>query len=1224
MPEQASSLEGGAKARSISRSDILEWVGLAFNSVASRFSDLSHLVEEHKNAVVSIVDRHCPIRASTSEQLVNYQRQLEGYFSLLQGGAHFRNEQELIANEIGMCKTITERIQRIFAEKEKTPIKSTTVEVVEQTSAFPIDKFKSIWKKHLGPLAICIKGLNQQRDALPENVIDVFRAGMKSIEMDLPKRAIDNEVYLEHLREQADELLDEAEEMISSISVSNDKVFHCFDLLAARQRNELEKAVQHLSESEYKLFNQLLEVIGMPPSEVDPAEAVRAVVNGARPLIEEGSLKARALVENLRIAFSDALTEIRQEIEQQQCSLGSRIDITEPMVWRSELITEVDKELKEREEKKHVWFEGRTRRGHGRFLGSKQSKNYKKGEAEYMQEVRGVATDIPPLIRGADFDRIKTRLEAVSGRYDAMLQTHVVPHAGKAVAKVLSKRFDAVCKGIGFKADCMLMTTDVGRIDSGIDLEAIATGSDPLTPDEIEQVLVPVMMRLRRVHTEEYAKLGKRSQSKGNMKTFEMTVRMCLTELPAKIISFEQLFTLMTVPLDVLDNALEMGKRERLHRYGTSECPGQKLDEVTCVVCTREYRNFTHALRRRTWNVRRNLAAQGRVLSQEEEAPTTRMGKFTLITKDRSLELHSEFFRKYQLQNGSSELIGKMDDDLLERVTDARDQAIERIDALFEVLGSQVSQDELVTLRQSIATECNSLRANFHEQEAVEYFDLIEGSYRCVLWHMENEMEMGARMLERDKKSQLLNACQGVAGKKVENEPEEHDFEPIDLSNPGTSSTLRCPTQSGFVEALQRYPIEAALIIREIPRAFRTLQKELPLALGFGHTEEASRLVPLLSQCSDACIASAEEITEGNPIADIETYEQLFGRLAWIFDQVQYRFRGVMCGFLVERFSTVRRRIEKQTLRRVQQEEMRNALADFDDADVSAGNYQGFFTRCVQQLLTQRCRQFLYSCITSSMEAVQIRSIGSAINGAFRSMLDDLTSRVESACRRSGGILTLQEFQVCLSGFVAQVDIGSLGLPRGTEERFKTQVLDSMNIEVVQDKNLGELLQKLPHSGAGDDPSTILEREVTSLLEVQDQQALINLLQTASTHYEHTREHLFALEGVVEIIQAASVHNEGVTQDLEELACAAEALRELYPLTEGALVDANQEQTSSERALQALEHLRRVALQTNVDMYSRERREQQQEIAEGLMHLEQTLQALCHTYFSKDYETKRS
>ena len=43
------------------------------------------------------------------------------------------------------------------------------------------------------------------------------------------------------------------------------------------------------------------------------------------------------------------------------------------------------------------------------------------------------------------------------------------------------------------------------------------------------------------------------------------------------------------------------------------------------------------------------------------------------------------------------------------------------------------------------------------------------------------------------------------------------------------------------------------------------------------------------------------------------------------------------------------------------------ALSATNDARINEGQYEAFFIQFAQNVLTDRCRQFLYSCITPAM-----------------------------------------------------------------------------------------------------------------------------------------------------------------------------------------------------------------------------------------------------------------
>ena len=68
-----------------------------------------------------------------------------------------------------------------------------------------------------------------------------------------------------------------------------------------------------------------------------------------------------------------------------------------------------------------------------------------------------------------------------------------------------------------------------------------------------------------------------------------------------------------------------------------------------------------------------------------------------------------------------------------------------------------------------------------------------------------------------------------------------------------------------------------------------------------------------------------------------------------------------------QRFIALRKRLQDETLQRVAQEEMRQALSATNDARINEGQYEAFFIQFAQNVLTDRCRQFLYSCITPAM-----------------------------------------------------------------------------------------------------------------------------------------------------------------------------------------------------------------------------------------------------------------
>lgn len=1198
----------------LKRETIQNWMGVAFNSMGGQFSTLKHLIAEHRATIEAIVGKHCPEVATRCEDLQPVQRQIDGYFSLLQGEANSRPEQELIAQEQKEYRSILERIQHIFATQE--PVATVAVEIREdlpKASVMHIGQFKGIWEKHLGPSLERIRTWKQKEDG----IIAKLRAGLKQLQVDWPPQAIDNTVYIEHLQEGTESLLDEIEEMIRSAEEDQRQLLHCFDLLAARRRAEFEQAFRGLSQKNMETFNQLSEVIGTPPPGVDIAVAIRDLIGQVRPILESTLRDLATLSVDLRRAVTDLFAET--EVVAQGYSLKTGKDITEPMVWRGEFLEEMEEEFDKREEKDNrtIWFKDDRLKGDvsskwKRFKDSKQFKAYDRAEAEFIENLRRIIQTAPPLIRKADLERLQHELTAVTAKYNEMIAARVTPHAGKAVAKVLTNRFDVICKGVGHKGDALLWSTDLGRSTDDIDQQEVINNPEPLTPEEITKILDPFMMRLHRVHAEEYAKLGKRSASKGNAKSFETIARMRFRELPKKIVSLEQLFNLITVPVGTNQGAFEMGQRERLHKGGSLNDLGNKLDEVSVIVCAREYRRFTDVIRKRTWNVRRHLAAEGKTPTPEEEALTSREGKYALVTKERMMDETNQHLRSYQLQNGATDLLGKLEPDLQDRVIAARDAAAERIAGLFEAQGNQVSHDELLVLKERTIAECDQLRRTVPDAEARDYIDLFEESYRCVFWHVENAMDFGARVLGWDKQHELMAAVQGAQGRPAMTGPQEREFDLADLSNPATSNSLQAATPTGFEEALAQYPIGTVVITREVRRAFATLEKELPLVLAFGHVDHAARLTPLLTQCRNASLAVAEG--SGDSIGTIAAFDEMFGRLGWIFDQVQHRFKGVMHGFLTQRFITLRKRLQEQTLQRVAQEEMRQALSTTDDPRINEGQYETFFIQFAQNVLTDRCRQFLYSCITPAMNAEQIGQVGAAINRAVQTVMAFLTDRIRARCAQTRGPISLVELQQCFAE-AAQINVATLGLPPGVGERFRTQVLNFLAQDLSRITTPEGLIGAHGIPSVTEDYSSLIQREVSSAQRIKDRETLIPLRQTAREQHAQCLKYVEAIRGGLTELQMEIGEDDVAGQRLHQLTEGLAALRfSLYAPSETQTV-------VGDEFNQAVAHL--GALQTTLaTLYGQIQRADedvgtQRAAIETIRNLTDTLKGLLHFLYQK-------
>ncbi len=1188
-------------------------MGVAFNSIDGQFGTLKHLIAEHRATIEAIVGKQCPEVATRCEDLQPLQRQVDGYFSLLQGEANSRPEQELIAHEQREYRSIVERIQRIFIAQEPVAVTGRK-EDVQKATAMPIAQFKAIWEKHLGPSHERIRTWKQKADG----IIAKLRPSLKRLQVDWPPEAIDNTIYFEHLQESMESLLDEMEEMIRSAEEDQRQLLRCFDLLAARRRGEFEQAFRSLSEKNMVTFNQLETVIGARAPGVDMAVTIRDVIGGVRPILEETLRDLASLAVELRRGVTELFAET-EVVVAQGYSLKTAKDIAEPMVWRSEFLEAMEEELAKREEEgnRTIWFNDDRLKGDvsskwKRFTHTKQFKAYDRAEAEFIENLRGIIQKAPHLIKKADLERLQHEQTAVAAKYNQMIATRVTPHAGKAVAKVLTNRFDVICKGVGYKGDVLLWSTDIGRSTDDIDQHEVIDNPEPLTPEEIERILDPFMMRLYRVHAEEYAKLGSKSKSKSGVQAFERIARLGMRELPKKVVSFDQIFALITVPTAVNQGAFDMGQRQRLHEGGTLNDLGNKLDEISLIVCAREYRKFTDVVRKRTWNVRRHLAAQGTVFTPEQEAPTSREGNYALVTKERMMDETNQHLRSYQLQNGATDLLGKLEPDLQDRVVAARDIAAEKIGALFEAQGNQVSHDELLALKTGIIAECDQLRRAIPDIEARNYLDLFEESYRCVLWHIENAMDFGARVLGWDKQHDLMAAVQGAQGRPAMTGPQEREFELADLSNPATSNSLQVTAPTGFEEALAQYPIGTTVIAREIRRAFATLEKELPLVLAFGHVDHAARLTPLLTQYREASLASAE--SSGGSISSVANFDQIFGRLGWIFDQVQYRFKGVMHGFLTQRFIALRKRLQDETLQRVAQEEMRQALSATNDARINEGQYEAFFIQFAQNVLTDRCRQFLYSCITPAMNVEQIGQVGAAINRAVQTVMVFLTDRIRARCAQTRGPISLAELQQCFAD-AAQIDVATLGLPAGVGERFRTQVLNFLAQGLSRITTPEGLIGAHGIPSATEDYSSLIQREVSSSQRIKDRETLIPLRQTAREQHAQCLKYVEAIRGGLTELQMEVGEDDAAAQRLHQLAEGLAALRfSLYAPSETQTV-------AGDDFNQAIAHLE--ALQTTLaTLYGQIQRVEedvgtQRTAIETIRNLTDTLKGLLHFLYQK-------
>ncbi len=1210
--ENGSSVPMGTKK--LKRETIQNWMGIAFNSVSGQHGILKHLIVEHRATIETIVGKHCPEVVTRCEDLQPLQRQIDGYFSLLQGEANSRPEQELIAHEQREYGSISERIQHLFATQDQPMPVIERVEVVPKTGTMPIVKFKGIWEKHLGTLLSRINSWSFEKEKLPEEEMQKLKNGISQLQIDWPTQAIDNWIYIVHLHEQVENLLDEVDEMIISKLNSNNRVFHCFDLLARGRQAEAQLEAQRLSESELSIVQQLLAVAS--PSG-NPRE-LRNIAQGTREALDAGMNTIKTLLEGLRRGASDAVVEL-ETFASQEYSLPTRGDIAEPMVWKSEFLEEMDEEFNNREEEDNraIWFEsdrlkGDTKSKWNRFTEGKHFKQYNKAEAEFIGNVRRIIQTVQPLIRKSDFDRLKQELTVVAKKYNEMIATRVNPYAGKGVAKVLMNRFDVICAGVAHKGEALLWSTDIGRSIDEIDQQTMIENPEPLSPQEIQHVLDPVMIRLQKIHAEEYAKLGRRSQSKGNVQSFKTLARMCFREMPQQIVSLEQLFTIITVPVATNQAAYEMGQRERLHKGGSLNDLGNKLDEISVALCAREYRRFTDVIRKRTWNVRRNLAARGKILSPEEEAPTHREGGYTLMNKERMMVELNKHLRSYQLQNGATDLLGKLEPDLQDKVVVERDEAAERIEAIFEDQGNQVSHDELLILKAHTIAECDQLRRAVPDIAARDYLDLFEESYRCVFWHIENEMNSAARFLGWNKQHELMAAVQGSQSRRAMTGPLEREFDLADLSNPAASNSLYVANPDGFEEALHKYPIDTVVVSREIRRAFITLEKELPLALSFGHVDDSARLIPLLAQCRDASLASVEG--SENSIDTIASFDQIFSRLGWIFDQVQYRFKGVMHGFLIQRFIALRKRLQEQTLQLVAQEEMKQALSTTNHSRINAGQYEAFFIQFAQNVLTDRCRQFLYSCITPAMNTEQIGQIGGAINTAVQTVMIFLTDRIRARCAQTRGPISLVELQQCFAE-AAQIDVAILGLPLGIGERFRTQVLNFLAQDLSRITTPEGLIGAHGIPSATEDYSSLIQREISSAQRIRDRETLIPLRQTAREQHAQCLKYVEAIRSGLTELQMEVGEDDAAGQRLHHLTQGLAALRfSLYAPSEA-------QNVAGDEFNQAIDHLK--ALQTTLsNLYGQIQRTNeevsvQRAAIETIRNLTDTLKGMLHFLYHK-------
>ncbi|HLC76459.1 MAG TPA: hypothetical protein VJB82_05090 [Candidatus Peribacterales bacterium] len=1188
---------------------------MAFNSMHSRFISLHHLIDEHRATIETLFAKHCPEVSVLCTDLHPLQKQIEGYFSLIRGEANSQSEQSLIVNEQREYDGIFERIKRIFAEKELSQIELTVGEgVANKEDGFPINQLKGVWQKHLGTFTNRISTWTYEKDKLPEGIMLKLKTGMKSIQDDFPSQVIDNMIYIERLQETIDSLLDDVDRMIIVSEDDQIELFRCFDLFAARRKNELAQALRRLSQGQRQMYNEMVAEISEPFPGVDQSVSIRDVITGARVHVEDQMINMKIFAANLRASVIAAIAEI-DALVSEKYSLKARNDIHEPMAWRSDLIEELEDHEKEFHESNiEGWFKEKddNELKYKRFANSTHGRHFVREDTKYVQHVKQVAERFPLLYKREDIDRFQKEIDVAAPKYGDMVTRLVVPYVGKGVAKILLNRFDMICKSVGFNADGLLLSTDIGYSEDDIDSKVLTERADVLTLAEIEQQLGPFMVRLCRSYTQEYAKFGGKSLAKSNARAHGRVIRMLMREQPEKISSFEELFALITVPLILDEGALDLSKRERIVREGTVEGLGNTLDEAGCAVFAREYRRFTGVLRKRMWNFRRNSTSQK---TTEEEVAESNKEKYALISKEKIRGEFASYVSMYQLQNGATEILAKIDPELQDRVIVARDSVNEGIAQLFSTQGNQISHDELVTLKASVLNECNTLRKEVPLIEARDYFDLIEESYRYVFYNFERDMKLGATMLEWNKQSDLLKAIEGARGRAASTEPDEYEFALAELSNPGTSSLLQLPVPPGFAEALTTNPFNGEIITREVQRAFRTLEKELPLAIGFGSVDSGVRLLPLLNQCRDTCIAGVNEVTDTQPVNSINVFEQLFGRLGWVFDQLQSRFKGVMHGFLAQRFIALRQRLQDQTLRRVEQEEMRQALATTNDSRIQMGQYQTFFIQYAQNLLTERCRQFLYSCITPAMNAEQIGQVGAAINGAVQTVMTFLTQRIAARCAKARGPLALSELQECFTE-TAQLDVSTLGLPPGTEERFRAQVLNYLANDLSRITTPDGLIGAYGVPSASEDYSSLVQRTVTTVLDVHEREALIPLRQTAREQYMQCLRYIEALRGGITELHIWEDADQESAQRLHHLMDGLAALRfSLYAPAEKRV------DTQGNNFTQSIAHLE--VLQTTIlELHNRVQRADEEPHArrnaiETISNLTDTLKGLIHFLYQK-------
>ena len=223
----------------LERDTVQQWVSTSFDRISERYPELDALIDQHQKTIASLVEKYCPVASSSCDELNNLERQLDGYFLLLQGDMMQGAEVNLIAAEMREYSGIVARIRRIFEEESKNAISQPSAPVVsaiteelpesnavDETVVIPAETLQELLRSFMTDRED-VMWAPTSKEALAAfkapmgaprimSATDQFADGMQYLYLDLPRNGISDWSYLRHFRIGMEALVSQMEQALAS------------------------------------------------------------------------------------------------------------------------------------------------------------------------------------------------------------------------------------------------------------------------------------------------------------------------------------------------------------------------------------------------------------------------------------------------------------------------------------------------------------------------------------------------------------------------------------------------------------------------------------------------------------------------------------------------------------------------------------------------------------------------------------------------------------------------------------------------------------------------------------------------------------------------------------------------------------------------------------------------------------------------------------------------